>query len=453
MNTKILFWSIVIALGGLLFGMDVAVISGAEQQIQKIWNLSDVLHGQALASALYGTIIGALFGGIPAERYGRKKVLLWIGILFFIASLGSALAHDVVTFMAFRFMGGLGVGASSVVAPMFISELAAAKNRGKLVATFQFNIVFGILLAYLSNFLLSGTGEDAWRWMLGILTIPAALFVALLYFVPESPRWLMVHKNDYTRAREILSVSDPEGVNEAIRSIQISIDEEHKKARLTDFVSKRYLQPIVMAVLIAAFNQLSGINAIIYFAPRVFELAGLGKSAAFLQSAGVGLVNLVFTMLGLYLIDRIGRRKLMLIGSLGYIFSLGAIAAAFQFQYLGGMVVPALVFIFIASHAIGQGAVIWVFISEIFPNQVRSYGQSLGSSVHWIMAAIVTSVFPFVANNSSIGPAKIFLCFMMMMVLQLLWVVFKMPETKGVSLEQMEEKLATKSTETIATPA
>lgn len=445
MNKKLIFWSIVIALGGLLFGMDVAVISGAEQQIQKVWNLSDVLHGQALAAALYGTIIGALFGGIPAEKYGRKKVLLWIGIVFFISAVGSALAPEVISFMLFRFLGGLGVGASSVVAPMFISELAPARNRGKLVAAFQFNIVFGILLAYLSNYLLSGLGEDAWRWMLGVLAIPAVLFVALLYFVPESPRWLMVHKKNYAKAREILQVSDPEGVDAAIEAIHQTVDEEKKKASLSDFLKKRFATPIIMAILIAMFNQMSGINAIIYFAPRVFELAGLGKGAAFLQSAGIGLVNLVFTMLGLYLIDRLGRKKLMLIGSVGYILSLGTVAAAFHFQYLGGFIVPVLLFIFIASHAIGQGAVIWVFISEIFPNQVRSYGQSLGSSVHWIMAALVTSVFPFFANNPNIGPAKIFLFFMFMMVLQLLWVIFKMPETKGVSLEEMERKLSHKN--------
>jgi len=444
MNKKLIFWSVVVALGGLLFGMDVAVISGAEQEIQKLWNLSDVLHGQALASALYGTIIGALFGGIPAEKYGRKKILLWIGALFLISSIGSALAPEVVSFMAFRFLGGLGVGASSVVAPLFISEIAPAKNRGRLVATFQFNIVFGILLAYFSNYLLSGIGDDAWRWMLGILTLPALAFVALLFFVPESPRWLMVHKNDYKQARAILEVSDPEGVDEAIKAIQQSIDEDRKKASLSTFFSKRFTVPIILAILVAFFNQMSGINAIIYFAPRVFELAGLGKSAAFLQSAGIGLVNLVFTMFGLYLIDKLGRKKLMLIGSIGYILSLGAVAAAFYFQWLGGMVVPVLLFFFIAAHAIGQGAVIWVFISEIFPNQVRSYGQSLGSSVHWIMAAIVTSAFPFFANNPSIGPAKIFLFFMGMMVLQLLWVVFKMPETKGVSLEKMESKLVNK---------
>ena len=445
MNKKLIFWSVVVALGGLLFGMDVAVISGAEQEIQKLWGLSDVLHGQAIASALYGTIIGALFGGIPAERYGRKKILIGIGILFMVSAVGSALAPEVISFMVFRFLGGLGVGASSVVAPMFISEIAPAKNRGKLVATFQFNIVFGILLAYFSNYLLSGIGEEAWRWMLGILTFPAILFVVLMFFVPESPRWLMVHKKEYQKAREILQVSDPEGVDDAIDAIHLSIDEEKQKASLSAFFKKRFTVPILLAILIAFFNQMSGINAIIYFAPRVFELAGIGKSAAFLQSAGIGLVNLIFTMLGLYLIDRIGRKKLMLIGSVGYILSLGAVAAAFYFQWLGGIIVPVLLFFFIAAHAIGQGAVIWVFISEIFPNQVRSYGQSLGSSVHWIMAALVTSVFPFFANNPTIGPAKIFLFFTLMMILQLLWVLFKMPETKGVSLEQLESKLLSKT--------
>lgn len=429
------------AMGGLLFGIDVAVISGAEQEIQSLWGLSDILHGQAIASALYGTIIGALVGGIPAEKFGRKYSLIFIGILFLISAVGSALAPEVFSFMIFRFIGGLAVGASSVVAPLYISEIAPAKNRGKLVATFQFNIVFGILVAYLSNYLLSGIGENAWRWMLGVEAFPAALFVVLMFFVPESPRWLMVHKNDYSKARDILEISDPQGVDDAINAIRSSIEEESHKASLSFFLKKRFSIPILMAFLIAFFNQMSGINAVIYFAPRVFELAGIGKSAAFIQSAGIGLVNLVFTMLGLYLIDRLGRKKLMLIGSIGYILSLGAVAAAFYFNYAGGAVVPILLFVFIASHAIGQGAVIWVFISEIFPNRVRSYGQSLGSSTHWIMAAIITSVFPFFANTPAIGPAKIFLFFALMMVLQLLWVIFKMPETKGVPLEELEAKL------------
>lgn len=439
MNRKLLFWSIVVALGGFLFGFDTAVISGAEQDIKSIWSLSDLTHGLAIAMALYGTIAGALIGGIPATKYGRKKTLLWIGILYFVSSLCSAIAQDVYSFMAFRLIGGLAIGASSVVAPMYISEIAPAKNRGKLVATFQFNIVFGILVAYLSNYLLRHLGEDNWRWMLGVVAIPSAIYCVLILFVPESPRWLMMHKGDYNGAKKILEVSDPAGVDAAIASLQKTIDEEQQKESLSAFLTKRFSVPIFLAFLIALFNQLSGINAIIYFAPRVFELAGIGKDAAFLQSAGIGLVNLIFTMLGLYLIDRLGRKMLMLAGSIGYIISLASVAAAFYFEYQGGMLVPILLFIFIASHAIGQGAVIWVFISEIFPNSVRAYGQSLGCATHWFFAAVITTIFPVFA--SKFGPAPIFLFFALMMVLQLLWVIFRMPETKGVALETIEAKL------------
>ncbi|HET9429834.1 MAG TPA: sugar porter family MFS transporter [Chitinophagaceae bacterium] len=446
MNKKLLLWSIVVALGGFLFGVDVAVISGAEQEIKKVWGLSDVAHGIAIGTALYGTVIGALTGGIPASILGRKKTLIWIGIFYLVSAIGSAIVNDVYTFMGFRFLGGLAIGASSVVAPMYITEIAPAKNRGKLVATFQFNIVFGILVAYLSNYLLQNLGEESWRWMLGVVAIPSFIYCILMFFVPESPRWLIVHKGDYDKARSILGVSDPEGVDEALKALHKSIDEEKQKESLASFFSKRYSKPIMLAFLIAAFNQLSGINAIIYYAPRVFELAGIGKEAAFLQSAGIGLINLVFTMLGLYLIDRLGRKKLMLIGSLGYILSLTAVAAAFQFGWLGGMVVPVLLFVFIASHAIGQGAVIWVFISEIFPNSVRAYGQSLGSATHWVLAAVIASIFPIMAER--FGAAAMFLFFAVMMVLQLLWVIFRMPETKGVPLEQLEEKLLKKQKQT-----
>ncbi len=444
MNKKLLLWSIVVALGGFLFGFDTAVISGAEQDIKRIWNLSDVLHGVAIGMALYGTVAGALFGGIPATKFGRKKTLLWIGIFYLISAVGSALAPEIYSFMLFRLLGGLAIGASSVVAPMYITEIAPAKNRGKLVATFQFNIVFGIVIAYVSNYILQGFGgDDSWRWMLGVVAIPSVIYCILIFFVPESPRWLIVHKGDYDRARATLEVSDPEGVDEAIKALHQSIDEDKQKESLSAFFTKRYSTPILLAFLIAVFNQLSGINAVIYFAPRVFELAGIGKEAAFLQSAGIGLVNLVFTMFGLYLIDRLGRKKLMFIGSIGYIISLAAVAAAFYFDYLGGMIVPVLLFVFIASHAIGQGAVIWVFISEIFPNSVRAYGQSLGCSTHWILAAIITTVFPIMATK--FGPAPLFLFFAFMMVLQWLWVIFKMPETKGVSLESLEAKLIKKS--------
>lgn len=440
MNRKLILWSIVVALGGFLFGFDTAVISGAEQDIKRIWELSDVLHGIAIGIALYGTVIGALFGGIPATRFGRKKTLLWIGIFYLISAIGCALAPGVYIFMAFRFLGGLAIGASSVVAPMYITEIAPAKNRGKLVATFQFNIVFGILIAYLSNYLLQGIGGDnSWRLMLGVVAVPALIYSILVFFVPESPRWLMVHRQDYDTARKTLEVSDPEGVDEAILDIQRTIEQEHHKESISAFLSKKYSIPIFLAILIAFFNQMSGINAVIYFAPRVFELAGISTQAAFLQSAGIGLVNLVFTMAGLYLIDRIGRKKLMLIGSVGYIISLAAVAFAFYSGHSGGMVVPILLFVFIASHAIGQGAVIWVFISEIFPNSVRAFGQSLGCATHWIMASIITTIFPIMAVK--FGPAPLFLFFAIMMVFQLLWVIFKMPETKGVPLEELEAKL------------
>jgi SP family arabinose:H+ symporter-like MFS transporter len=437
MNKKLLLWSIVVALGGFLFGFDTAVISGAEQAIQKLWGLSDILHGQASAAALYGTIIGALFGGIPAEKFGRKKTLIAIGVIYIISAIGSALAPEVYSFMLLRFLGGIGVGASSVVAPMFITEIAPAKNRGKLVATFQFNIVFGILIAYLSNYLLQGMGgENIWRWMIGILALPAFVYTVMMFYVPESPRWLIVHKGDYVNSRKTLAITDPQGVDEAIIAIKKSVEEENHKESISNFLTKRFSIPIFLAILIAFFNQISGINAIIYFAPRVFEMAGIGKSSAFLQTAGIGLVNLLFTMFGLYLIDRLGRKKLMLIGSIGYILSLGALSACFYFHHLSGMIVPILLFTFIASHAIGQGAVIWVFISEIFPNNVRAYGQSLGCFTHWILAAIITSAFPFFATR--FGAAPLFLFFAGMMCLQLLWVITKMPETKGVSLELLE---------------
>src|SRR5687768_6171336 len=264
MNKKLLLWSIVVALGGFLFGIDVAVISGAEQEIKNVWALTDVTHGVAIGMALYGTVIGALTGGLPASRFGRKSTLIWIGIFYLVSAIGSAIANDVYTFMVFRFLGGLAIGASSVVAPMYITEIAPAKNRGKLVAAFQFNIVFGILVAYFSNYLLQDMGEESWRWMLGIVAIPSFIYCILMFFVPESPRWLIVHKGDYNTARKILEVSDPEGVDEALTALHKSIDEEKQKESLSTFFSKRYSRPILMAFLIAAFNQLSGINAIIY---------------------------------------------------------------------------------------------------------------------------------------------------------------------------------------------
>ncbi|XVJ67071.1 MAG: sugar porter family MFS transporter [Lacibacter sp.] len=428
MNKKLVFWSVTVALGGLLFGMDVANISGAEQRIQKLWNLSDWMHGTAIAMALYGTILGAAGGGIPANRFGRKKTLILIGIVFFVSALGSALANDVYTFMAFRFLGGLSIGASSVVAPVYISEIAPPQHRGKMGIAFQMNVVAGILLAYFINYLLQGVGgENDWRYMLGIIAIPSLFFSVMMLFTPESPRWLLLNNNDEQGARAIFEISGA-NADELIHEIKNTITP--KKESL---FSGKFSKPLLLAFLLAFFNQLSGINAIIYFAPRVFEMAGLGKDAAFLSSAGIGIINFLFTILGWYLIDRSGRRTLMYIGSVGYIISLTLMSLAFAGVIDGG--VPIFVFLFIAAHAIGQGSVIWVFLSEIFPNSVRASGTSFGCLTHWFFAAIISQTFPFFAG--SLGGATIFGFFAVMMVLQLLFVWKMMPETKGVALEDM----------------
>jgi sugar porter (SP) family MFS transporter len=434
MNNKLIFWSITVGLGGFLFGLDTAVISGAEQAIQQLWNLDDWMHGLAVAMALYGTVIGAAFGGIPADRYGRKPTLLWIGIFFFLSAIGTAVAQDVNTFMLFRLLGGISIGASSVVAPVYISEIAPAEVRGRMVISFQFNIVLGILIAYVSNYLLEGSSND-WRWMLGIVAVPSLIFSVMMIFTPETPRWLLLHKGDEALARQVLSITE-KNVEAAVENIRASVSVE-KKGIVDRFFSKKYRFPILLAFLLAFFNQLSGINAVIYFAPRIFEMTGLGKESALLSTAGVGLVNLAFTVLGWFLIDRYGRRVLMYIGSIGYIISLGLIALAFFNESFAA--VPLYVFAFIASHAIGQGSVIWVFISEIFPNSVRASGMAWGSLTHWVFAALIANLFPFFASTYGGGP--IFAFFSIMMVLQLVYVWWLMPETKGVSLEELQQRL------------
>lgn len=439
-KSYVFFVSITAALGGFLFGFDTAVISGAERAIQDVWKLNDLTHGLAIAMALYGTVIGALFGGIPADKFGRKKSLLWIGALYFISAVGSGLAPDVNSFMAFRFLGGLGVGASSVVAPMYISEIAPAKNRGLLVALYQFNIVFGIVIAYVSNYLIGTAGiSQDWRWMLGVEAIPALIYSIMIFRIPESPRWLIAKFNDFTQAREILTRTDPDGVDEAIR---LAIEEEKTiktKGSFAAIFKKRFMPTTIMAILIAFFNQVSGINAIIYFAPRVFEMAGIPTEDALISTIGIGVVNLLGTFLGLYLIDRIGRKKLMYIGSFGYIISLSLMAYNFLGPGIPSSWLPIFVFGFIVSHAVGQGSVIWVFISEMFPNDLRAYGQSIGSFTHWILAAIIANVFPFFANQY--GPGYIFAFFAFMMFIQLIWVRYKMPETKGKSLEEIHQNI------------
>lgn len=519
---KLYFWSITSALAGFLFGFDTVVISGAEQTIQKLWELSPEMHGIAMAAALYGTVIGALAGGWPTDRYGRRATLLGIGVLYLVSALGCAFATDVWTFIVARFIGGLGIGISTIAAPLYISEIAPPARRGRLAGMFQFNIVFGILIAFLSNWLLDGIGPNAWRWMLGVEAIPAVVYTILCFALPESPRWLLTRKGDRAAGVAVLQMIDPGASRSEIETLanEIMAASGNNKSA-SRFWTWRLRVPILLAFLIAFFNQLSGINAILYFAPRIFEMTGMGAKVAMLQSIGIGVTNLVFTFVGLALIDRLGRRTLLYIGSFGYIASLGLCAFAFfhwapQFKVAstsiavvemaadfkkpdreskpkmeadfihakaalvqaaaapgyalgpvilpdgaspeevkslaaaamseasksagaGGLMVMLCIFAFIAAHAVGQGAVIWVFISEIFPNRQRAEGQTLGSFTHWLFAALLTTFFPRMVE--AFAPGQVFLFFGGMMVLQLVWVITMVPETKGVPLEEMEKKL------------
>jgi sugar porter (SP) family MFS transporter len=458
--------ALVAALGGLLFGFDTAVISGAEQTLEEIYQPASGLseraatfwHGFLVASALIGTVIGSIAVGKPADWLGRRSVMFLLAILYFVSAVGSALAWDWYSFVIFRFLGGLGVGGASVVSPMYIAEISPAHVRGRLVALAQFNIVLGILLAFFSNFIIGSLnlGEIEWRWMFGVEALPAAVFFLLLILTPRSPRWLLA-KGREEEARQVLQRvgTDAEGetVDAEILDIKESLDLERHNLR-EPFFQRKYMTPIMLAIAIAAFNQLSGINAILYYSTRIFESAGFGQSASLLNSVGLGAMNLVFTMAALSVIDHFGRRKLMLVGSIGYIVSLGATAAAFytqselvanesgemvrQISQTGGWIVFLSLLVFIASHAFGQGAVIWVFISEIFPNRVRARGQALGSFTHWIFAAVISQTFPLIAEASG---GHVFAFYCAMMVLQLFWVLFIMPETKGVPLEVIQKKM------------
>jgi sugar porter (SP) family MFS transporter len=438
MQARILYWSITSALAGFLFGFDTVVISGAEQTIQTLWNLSPVVHGIAMASALYGTVLGSLLGGWPTDRFGRKATLVWIGMLYVISAVGCGYAWNVHSFIAARFIGGLGIGISTVAAPLYISEISPPAYRGRLAGMFQFNIVFGILVAFASNALLAGIGPNAWRWMLGVAAFPSVLYTVMCLGIPESPRWLIGRKGDRAAGLKVLKLIEPTytTAQRAAEADEILAASSERSAS-TNFWSANLRIPILLAFLIAFFNQLSGINAVLYFAPRIFEMTGLGEKAALLQSVGIGVTNLIFTFVGLGLIDRLGRRTLLYIGSFGYIASLGLTAWAFFTQHYA--IVPACIFAFIAAHAVGQGAVIWVFISEIFPNRHRAAGQALGSFTHWIFAALLTTFFPGMV--AAFAPGYVFLFFCGMMVLQLVWVKFMVPETKGVPLEQMQQRL------------
>lgn len=439
MNGGIVLWSIVSSLAGFLFGFDTVVISGAEKTIQQLWGLSAAMHGVAIASALYGTVVGAMCGGWPTDRLGRRPTLFLIGVLYFVSAVWSGLATDVWSFIIARFIGGLGVGISTVTAPLYISEISPPEARGRLAGMFQFNIVLGILAAFLSNYLLEGIEND-WRWMLGAEAFPAFAYTLACLAIPESPRWLLLQGTEESRrqAMAVLLRMAPQATpdqlaGEAGRIVAASQPTTGEIS--TSLASLR--RPLLLAFLIAFFNQFSGINAILYFAPRIFELAGMGEKSALLQSIGIGVTNLVFTFVGLWLIDRLGRRTLLFVGSIGYIVSLGMCAWAFATGTYA--MVPACIFAFIGAHAIGQGAVIWVFIAEIFPDSYRATGQAIGCATHWIIAALLTTVFPILVTR--FAPSAVFAFFCGMMALQLAWVILSVPETKGVPLEEIAARL------------
>jgi MFS transporter, SP family, arabinose:H+ symporter len=433
MNKKLLFWAFNVSLGGFLFGMDTAVISGAEQAIKNYWQLSKYMHGFTIAVALYGTIVGAALGGFPADKYGRKPTLMAVGVFFFVSALGTALVSELWSFIALRFIGGICIGASSVVAPVYISEIAPSQYRGRMVAAFQFNIVLGILIAYLSNYLLAGNPATDWRYMLGIVCVPSLVFCLLLLNTPESPRWLILHANKPDQAKEILSITEANPSEKFTEIVQSAQSEKHTEA----LFNKKYFKPLLLAFGIAFFNQWSGINAIIYYAPRIFNMTGLGQQQALLSTAGIGVINLLFTCLGWSLIDHYGRRSLLLLGSIAMAIVMLACSWAFYTETYG--MVPWCIFGFIATFAVSQGAVIWVYISEIFPTKVRAKGMAWGSLTHWVFAALITNVFPIMAE--SLGGGPIFLFFGLTMVAHWVFSKYFMPETKGVSLEELQEKL------------
>jgi sugar porter (SP) family MFS transporter len=442
LTVLIFFCALTSALAGFLFGFDTVVISGAEQVIQKVWKLSAGLQGITVASALYGTIVGAMIGGWPSDRFGRKPTLLAIGLLFLVSAIWSGCAANDAQFIIARILGGLGIGMSTVVAPVYISEIAPPAHRGRMTGMYQFNIVFGIIVAYGSNAeILSHIHVDAWRWMFGVAAVPSFLYALFCIGIPESPRWLLGNKGDRQAGIKVLKLTKPDASpDELDAEADKIIAASSQKVSSGHFWTKRLRLPIMLAFLIAFFNQWSGINAVLYFAPRIFQWTGLGAKAAMLQSVGIGIANLLFTFVGLYLIDRLGRRMLLYIGSVGYITFLSLVAWAFFTHHYS--IVPICIFGFVGAHAIGQGAVIWVYISEIFPPRQRAEGQALGCSTHWIMAAVISTLFPIVVgvlNPSQYG--YIFAFFAFMMCLQLLWVGTMVVETKGVPLEDVQERL------------
>ncbi len=441
-NSFLLRCTLIAALGGFLFGFETAVISGAEKTIQKLWSLSDFMLGFTVAASLIGTVIGSMIAGRPAQRYGRKKVLFVIALMYLLSAIGCSLTPTWILFIIFRVIGGIAVGASSVVGPMYISEISPAAVRGRLTGMFQLNIVIGILVAFLTNFAFLQIGAGSWRWMVGVMVIPAGLFALLLRIIPESPRWLILNNRDQEAAQIFARTGEPDGaavINEEHALLHVPKSTAQHAPRENLF-SGKFRKPILYAVLLAMFNQLSGINAILYYAPRIFEMAGFSHEASFLQPVYIGGANLLFTFLGMSIIDKVGRKTLLITGAVGMIIFLGLTAFAFNSGSSGHYVIIYLVG-FIAFFALSQGAVIWVFISEIFPNSVRSQGSSLGSFTHWIMAAIIAWTFPVIVNGSPNGGFYSFVFFSCMVLLSLIFIWRVMPETKGRTLEQIQKDL------------
>lgn len=430
-------WILVAALSGFLFGFDTVVISGANLPIKELWSTSPFFHGFFIMSmALWGTVLGALFGSYPTNKLGRKKTLTWIGFFFLISALGSALAVDPYTFSFFRFVGGVAVGVSSIAAPIYISEISTSENRGRLGVLYQFSLVFGILIAFFSNYLLTGfQGSSDWRWMLGVEAIPALMYLLLTLYIPDTPRWQIIFQKDDSAALKTLNqiYGDGQQADSVLKQIKTADSTAGNQEKLMNNSNRKTL---LLAFLISFFNQLSGINFILYYAPEILEMAGFATRASLFNSVLIGLTNIVFTFLGLVLIDKLGRKQLLIMGSLGYILSLSGVSMAFYFQ-TDPQWIALFIFAFIASHAVGQGTVIWVFISEIFPNRIRAKGQSFGAGVHWVFAALITLVGPSVIAIFKANPWPIFSFFALMMVLQLIFSIFTVPETKGKSLEEI----------------
>lgn len=441
-NRRVIGYSVIVALGGLLFGLETAVMSGAEKPIQALYKLTNFWHGFTVAVAIMGASVGAFCAGFPAERFGRKKVIVVISFIFTITSIISALAPSWIVLIIGRFIGGLAIGASSVLGPMYIAEIAPADIRGRLVAFFQFNVTLGLLVAYTSNYFFSGAGEHAWRWMLGIVTVPSLIFFILSLIIPESPRWLVKHDR-ITEARNVLAICGRTNIENEICDILQSLKIVSGSA-FDNLFSKRYFRPVVYAVLMGAFNQLSGTNAINYYATRIFGLTGMSTNISYLLPILIGATKVIVLLIGMFFIDKFGRRSLMILGSVGLVIFMSLIAWTFYGQHFDP---PGIIFFLLGYmffFGLSDGIVIWVFISEIFPNAIRSKGQSLGSFTHWFFAVIISWTFPVAINSPAIGPGNAFMFFAVMMFLQLLFSVKLMPETKGKSLEQIQKDLKIK---------